>query len=314
MSAQLIWTSCETRRIRRRSARSARTPPKREKTRNGASPRNASTPSQNGEPVSVRTSHPCATRCIQVPTLETSDPDQRSRKSRWRRGEKARGRRGTRSQSRTRGRPGQAPAAGSASPQPGSAGGTAGEGRGETAPPRLRVRRPLARRLREGREDEGVDLGREPGTEEGGRRRLGGQDLVEDRPDRFRLHEPESGERLPDDRREGVEVGRRGELLVHHLLRRHEGGRPDDHPGPRQRPARFRGLREAEVDDLHPEPVPVARQDEVLGLHVAVDDSRPVGRRERRPRLAGDLGHLRGRAPPLLRQDAPEVPAAAGAP
>ena len=89
-----------------------------------------------------------------------------------------------------------------------------------------------------------------------------------------------------------------------------KAGVPTTMPGPRQRPSRFRGLGEAEVDHLHPEPVPLARQDEVLGLHVAVDDPGPVGRRERRSRLAGDLAHLRRRAPPLAGEDASEVPAA----
>ncbi len=78
-NAEESCTICEVRRIRRRSIRSASTPPKREKTRKGASPRNASSPSRNADPVMVRISQFCATSCIHVPTLEVNAPAQRRR-------------------------------------------------------------------------------------------------------------------------------------------------------------------------------------------------------------------------------------------
>src|SRR2546430_16655490 len=68
----------------RRSNRSANTPPARVSTNPGAVAMNPSTPSQNGELESCRTSQPCATACIQVPVLERKAPDQNSRKLRCR--------------------------------------------------------------------------------------------------------------------------------------------------------------------------------------------------------------------------------------
>ena len=45
----------------------------------GAVAMNPSRPSQNDESVSCRTSHPCATACIHVPTLERKAPIQKMR-------------------------------------------------------------------------------------------------------------------------------------------------------------------------------------------------------------------------------------------
>ena len=77
--AEESCTICEESRIRRRSTRSARTPPKREKARKGASPRKASRPSRKAEPVIVRISQFWATSCIQVPTLDVNAPAQSRR-------------------------------------------------------------------------------------------------------------------------------------------------------------------------------------------------------------------------------------------
>src|SRR5215813_11272320 len=59
------------------------TPPRSEKRRNGASPRNASRPSRNVDPVIVRISQFCATSCIHVPTLDVKAPAHIRRKSRY---------------------------------------------------------------------------------------------------------------------------------------------------------------------------------------------------------------------------------------
>ena len=66
----------------RRSTRSAMTPPARENRKIGISPRNASSPSRNGEPESCSTSQLWASFCIQVPMLEVQAPAHISRKSR----------------------------------------------------------------------------------------------------------------------------------------------------------------------------------------------------------------------------------------
>src|SRR5437588_2588673 len=68
----------------RRSIKSAKTPPASVRINPGAVAMNPSTPSQNGEFESCRTSQPCATACIHVPVFERNAPDQNSRKFRCR--------------------------------------------------------------------------------------------------------------------------------------------------------------------------------------------------------------------------------------
>ena len=68
--------------MRRRSTRSATTPPTSEKRKMGISPRKASRPSRKGEPEMDSTSQLCATFCIQVPMLEVQAPIHIRRKSR----------------------------------------------------------------------------------------------------------------------------------------------------------------------------------------------------------------------------------------
>jgi hypothetical protein len=61
--------------MRRRSARSASTPPKGPTSTAGKRSANATMPSQNGEPVSSQAYQPTAVRCIQVPTTEIALTD-----------------------------------------------------------------------------------------------------------------------------------------------------------------------------------------------------------------------------------------------
>jgi hypothetical protein len=73
-------TDCVTSSSLRLLTRSATTPPKSVKMRNGMDPAKPTTPSQKAEPVSESTSQPWATFCIQVPMLERKLPLQKSRK------------------------------------------------------------------------------------------------------------------------------------------------------------------------------------------------------------------------------------------
>ena len=66
-------------RVRRFGRRSAKAPPKRDRSRIGPNWVAVSEPSASGEPVSCSTSHPWATCCIQVPVCEISSPSQYSR-------------------------------------------------------------------------------------------------------------------------------------------------------------------------------------------------------------------------------------------
>ena len=77
-----IWMYCERRSVRRRSCRSASTPPASENRMIGSCCRNASSPRKNGECVSDSTSQFCATICIHVPMLDVQAPIHCTRKSR----------------------------------------------------------------------------------------------------------------------------------------------------------------------------------------------------------------------------------------
>ena len=83
MAAADIWTHCDAISVQRRSRRSASTPPIGVKSNRGICCKNASRPRKNGEPVIDSTSQFSATACVQVPTLETQEPNHRSRKSRY---------------------------------------------------------------------------------------------------------------------------------------------------------------------------------------------------------------------------------------
>src|SRR5262249_46917777 len=112
-------------------------------------------------------------------------------------------------------------------------------------------------------------------------------------------------EALVEDGAEREDVGRRpGGLGVHGLLRRHVADRPAELARPREPDALARAgralvevLREAEVRDQGP---PALREDDVLRLHVAVDDPSPVRETEGAGELYAErAGLLHGeRAPP----------------
>ena len=70
MTASTIIVACTASNVWRLGSTSARTPANRPKIITGRNWAVATTPSQNGSPVRVRTSQPCATCCIHVPTSE----------------------------------------------------------------------------------------------------------------------------------------------------------------------------------------------------------------------------------------------------
>ena len=91
--ARIIMADCVTSSSLRLSTRSAITPPKSVKRRNGMEPAKPTTPSQKAELVSTSTSQPWATFCIQVPMLERKLPLQKRRKFGLRRARTTMGRR-----------------------------------------------------------------------------------------------------------------------------------------------------------------------------------------------------------------------------
>ncbi len=79
----LICTYCDPSSTRRRSMRSAITPPIRENMTMGSWARKLSRPSRNAEPEMLeKTSQLCATTCIHVPIDEVQAPNQIRRNSR----------------------------------------------------------------------------------------------------------------------------------------------------------------------------------------------------------------------------------------
>ena len=84
VNAAPIWMYCDISSRRRRSCRSATTPPISVNSRIGSSPKNASSPRKKADedPVIVTTSQFCATFCIHVPMVDVKAPHQSTRKSR----------------------------------------------------------------------------------------------------------------------------------------------------------------------------------------------------------------------------------------
>ncbi len=118
-----------------------------------------------------------------------------------------------------------------------------------------------------------------------------------------------SGEALVDDHREREDVARGPDRRrLDDLLRGHVAGRPS-RGGVRDRQALARArsgavvvLGEAEVGDEGPPPVArrgaVAREEDVLGFHVAVDDPEGVGAPERRRQRLAERDRVLDAEPP----------------
>ena len=126
---------------------------------------------------------------------------------------------------------------------------------------------------------------------------------------RFAVEGAVAGEHLVEDRAQREEVGAGVGGETPHLLRRHVPIRADHHAGPRlgERPRRRQlvagalgadELGDPEVEDLGP---PVAGQEQVLRLEVAVDDAALVRRRQAARHRGGDL-----RRPPRRQRPAGE--------
>ena len=79
MNAWIMRAVCVPMRTRRLGSRSAMAPAMKARQSMGADWRAVTSPSLNGELVSSRTSHDCATRCIHVPMSETSCPEKKRR-------------------------------------------------------------------------------------------------------------------------------------------------------------------------------------------------------------------------------------------
>jgi len=79
MTARIIFVTCVAMSSRRLGHESAMTPANSPNTRTGRNCAATITPSQIGSCVSVRTSHDCATCCIQVPMSEIAWPMKNSR-------------------------------------------------------------------------------------------------------------------------------------------------------------------------------------------------------------------------------------------
>src|SRR5690606_14657587 len=92
-----------------------------------------------------------------------------------------------------------------------------------------------------------------------------------------------TGEDLVEDDPQRVDIRARVDLLPSGLLWRDVLGRPEDDAGTRDGARRAGDLRDAEVEHLHEVGMARPRQDEdVVGLHVTMDDARAVRRAERR--------------------------------
>ena len=100
-----------------------------------------------------------------------------------------------------------------------------------------------------------------------------------------------AGEQLDEHEPERVDVGRRGHLVAARLLGREVRGRAEHRAGDGE-PRALRPERDAEVAELQQ---PVAPEQEVLRLHVAVDETGRVRRCERARRLRAERRRLERR-------------------
>ncbi len=127
-------------------------------------------------------------------------------------------------------------------------------------------------------------------------------DLVRDRREVVRREGLLPREELVEDDAEGEEVAPPVDRVAGHLLGRHVVGRPEELP--RRREVRLLGLRDPEVCDLD---LALGGDDDVRGLHVAVDDPAAVRVVERLGDLADDLGDALERERRLLGDELLEV-------
>jgi len=135
--------------------------------------------------------------------------------------------------------------------------------------------------LREELVDEAIERGRDLRDEVADARRRGLEVVEDEARHRLGLEGRLPRDHLEDHDAEGVEVAAREDVaLVAEALGRHVARAPEELAGAGE--ARVvRGQRDPEVDDLHDGPVVLAAaHEDVLGLHVAVDDAEVVGAAE----------------------------------
>ena len=152
---------------------------------------------------------------------------------------------------------------------------------------------PLVRRLRQRGREDGVERLRELGPHLGEARRRLVQVGEDDRQLALALERPRAGEALEEDAAERVDVGAAVDRAALDLLGRDVVDRPDEAAVAGQAADRRDVPGEAEVADVRVLAVRVRRDEDVAGLHVAVDEPGRVRGVER----AGDLRDEVERAP-----------------
>ena len=208
----------------------------------------------------------------------------------------------------------RAPAAATGAPENGRGCGSADAGAGggqrsvgqvrvERVGHRGRTREALAGIGRHGAPDDRLEGRRDPGPDLGHLGRAAGQPCHRDRRGAVALEGSTAGEHLEEHDAEGVDVRRRGGLLAARLFGAEVVDRAERRPGQRHL-GLGDGPGDPEVGDLH---AAVAREHDVAGLHVAVDDPPGVGGRQGAGDLRGDPGGLARRERPVPAHDRGQV-------
>ena len=135
-------------------------------------------------------------------------------------------------------------------------------------------------------------------------------DLIGDRGQRATGEGRSAGQHLVHDRGER-ELIRRGIELVDlplRLLRRHVLRRPQHRCHAGDLLGNRGDLRDAEIENLHPLGLAAdgRHHEDVLRVHVAMDDAFQMRGGQRRAQLIGDVDHARERQGPRARQDLPQ--------